>query len=550
MTMQENSISRLDRALAGFLGRRAKLDKQDLSRFEKIVAELSNVQHQGHSCIRLDTRDQEIVRASGLVSDRGGYPLILEQDRLYLHRYWHYETRLAKQILQLANSNLPEPSEEAIFDRYFGSVTEQTDWQREAAKSAVNNAFCIITGGPGTGKTTTVVKILAILQELAGQEQQALHIALAAPTGKAAMRLQQSINQSKLLLPCKDEIQQLIPENVSTIHRLLKVKPGSPYFQHDTDNPLPHDLVVIDEASMIDLALMSKLVDALKPGARLILLGDKDQLASVESGAVLADLTSGLPNNTLELKKNHRFDKHIKILADAVNSQQPELAWQILQGEHNNISLLQEDLISYAATHQENFLKQIKAGADFKTIYRSFNTFQILCATRNGKNSVTEINQQLEQHLAGLNLINLAGIWYNGRPVMITQNDPGMHLYNGDTGICLEDSEQHGKLMVFFQDPDGSVKKFLPSRLPHCETVYAMTIHKSQGSEFEQVLIVLPETMNPVLTKELIYTAITRARKTVNLITDKQVFISTVQQRVIRYSGLKEKLEHTAIRFA
>ena len=128
---------------------------------------------------------------------------------------------------------------------------------------------------------------------------------------------------------------------------------------------------------------------------------------------------------------------------------------------------------------------------------------------------------------------------------MITQNDPGMHLYNGDTGICLEDSEQHGKLMVFFQHPDGSVKKFLPSRLPHCETVYAMTIHKSQGSEFEQVLIVLPETMNPVLTKELIYTAITRARKTVNLVADKQVFISTVQQRVIRYSGLKEKLEHT-----
>ena len=230
MTKQENSINRLDRALAGFLGRRAKLDKQDLSRFEKIVAELSNEQHQGHSCIRLDEHDQKIVQASGLVSSRGGYPLILEQDRLYLHRYWHYETRLAEQVIQLSKINFLKPSEHILFDRYFGPESEQTDWQREAAKSAVNHAFCIITGGPGTGKTTTVVKILAILQELAVQEQQALHIALAAPTGKAAMRLQQSINQSKSQLPSSYETQQLIPENVSTIHRLLKSQTGVALF--------------------------------------------------------------------------------------------------------------------------------------------------------------------------------------------------------------------------------------------------------------------------------------------------------------------------------
>ena len=347
MSMAEQSINRLDRALAHFLGRQTRLGKQDLVRFENIVSELSSGQQHGHSCIWLATLDQNLMQDSGVVSDQGSFPLILEQDRLYLHRYWHYETRLAQQILQLAQTHLTGKADDNLFDRYFGSVSDVTDWQREAANYAVNLAFCIITGGPGTGKTSTVVKILAIHQELAVQEP--LHIALAAPTGKAAMRLQQSINQNKTLLPCTEEIKQLIPENVSTIHRLLRVKPASPYFYHNADNPLPYDLVVIDEASMIDLALMSKLVDALKPGGQLILLGDKDQLASVESGAVLADLTSALPKNTLELKKNYRFNKNIKMLADAVNNQQSEQAWQVLHEQHSNIGLLQEDLITYAS---------------------------------------------------------------------------------------------------------------------------------------------------------------------------------------------------------
>ena len=456
MSLADQSINRLDKALAHFMGRQTKLGKQDLVRFENIVSELSSEQQHGHSCIRLAPDDQNLMHASGVVSDQGAFPLILEQDRLYLHRYWHYETRLAEQILQLAQTHLTGKADNKLFDRYFGSESDVTDWQREAAKHAVNQAFCIITGGPGTGKTSTVVKILAIQQELAVREP--LHIALAAPTGKAAMRLQQSINQNKTLLPCTEEVKQLIPENVSTIHRLLKVKPASPYFYHNADNPLPYDLVVIDEASMIDLALMSKLVDAIKFGGRLILLGDKDQLASVESGAVLSDLTSALQKNTLELKTNFRFNENIKMLADAVNSQQSEQAWQILHEEYGNIGLLQEDLISYAGNRHSHYIKQIKAGADFKAIFQSFNAFQILCATRHGKHSVTEINHLLEQQLAGQNLINPGGVWYSGRPVMITQNDPAMHLYNGDTGICLADTEQRGKLMVFFKRPDGSIK--------------------------------------------------------------------------------------------
>jgi len=472
-------------------------------------------------------------------------PLVVEQDRLYLHRYWFYENRLAMQIkamIQLSGTHgqkiVAHPT--ALFDKYFGMCTGETDWQREAAKMAIKQSFCIITGGPGTGKTTTVVKILALLQELA---EQPLHIALAAPTGKAAMRLQESIGFNKTALPCSETIKSHIPETVTTLHRLLGAKPPSPYFRHDANKSLAYDLVVVDEASMVDLALMSKLIDALKPGSRLILLGDKDQLASVESGAVLADLTIALPKYTLELKKSHRFDDAIKKLAVAVNLQQDDIAWQILHEGNENIDVLEEDLIDYIAAQQAVYLQLIKAGAEFDEIYRAFSRFQVLCANRLGKNSVADITLAVEQKLFGQNLINLAGLWYSGRPVMITQNNPALHLYNGDIGICMPDKEQEGKYKVFFQRADGSVKKYLPARVPHCETVFAMTIHKSQGSEFEEVLIILPEAINPVLTKELLYTAITRAKKTVKLVADGAVFTGTVRQKVKRVTGLVDKFQ-------
>ena len=547
MINEKQTFSRLDMVFARFLSERSSLDSSQKQAFENLVMSLSFQQNQGHSCIHLDNDGKALILASGLAlsvtnsSDvNTTLPLIIEQNRLYLHRSWYYENRLAQQLTkmtELKHCDQLKTTTETLLDKYFG-ITATIDWQRSAAIMAINQNFCIITGGPGTGKTTTVVKILALLQELSDQP---LLIALAAPTGKAAMRLQESIGSNKATLPCTATIKSAIPESVTTLHRLLGAKPASPYFRHNAKLPLVYDLVVVDEASMVDLALMSKLLDALKPGARLILLGDKDQLASVESGTVLADLTLALPQQTLELRKSHRFDGDIKKLATAINNQQDIEAWELFQSDNENIALLETDLIDYITQQQIAYLQLITKEADFSEIYKAFNRFQALCATRLGKNSVSDITLAVEKSLSEKKLIHLSGLWYSGRPIMITQNNAALQLYNGDIGICLRDKEQDNQLRVFFQQADGSIKKYLPARIPHCETVFVMTIHKSQGSEFDEVLIILPETHTPILTKELLYTAITRAKKTIKLVANASVFYSTVRKRVQRVTGLAYK---------
>ena len=553
MIYEKQPFSRLDMVFARFLSERSLLDSSQKQDFENLMMSLSFEQSQGHSCIQINKEERILILASGLAlidpNSRNAtpkLPLVIEQDRLYLHRYWHYESRLALQLSKMTQTKVSNELKtttdlSTLFDRYFGS-SDSIDWQRAAAIMAVNQAFCMITGGPGTGKTTTVVKILALLQELS---EQPLLIALAAPTGKAAMRLQESIGFNKAALPCIAAIKSAIPESVTTLHRLLGAKPPSPYFRHNAKHPLVYDLVVVDEASMVDLALMSKLIDALKPGARLILLGDKDQLASVESGAVLADLIMALPQQTLELQKSHRFDDNIKNLALAINKQQDIEAWQLLQAGNKNIALLETDLIDYITKQQITYLQLITAGAEFGDIYKAFNRFQALCATRLGKNGVSDITLAVEKSLSEIKLIHLSGAWYCGRPIMITENNATLQLYNGDIGICLRDKEQEDQLRVFFQRADGSIRKYLPARIPHCETVFVMTIHKSQGSEFEEVLIILPENTNPILTKELLYTAITRAKKTIKLVANATVFTSTVRQRVQRVTGLVDKFTTT-----
>jgi len=532
-------FSRMDFAFSRFLTQLSQLENEQRKKFASIILQLSYALSHGHSCIEVDDDHDTkfILLASGLVSDCGTQPLVLEQNHLYLQRYWNYECQISNRLTSLISNTLITVNKSALIDQYF-PVSDAVDWQKQAAIQAVKDPFTIITGGPGTGKTTTVVKILALLQELSTQP---LNIALAAPTGKAAMRLQESIGQSKSGLPCSEKIKQAIPEQVVTLHRLLGARPPSPYFKYNKDNPLPFDIVVVDEVSMIDLPLMSKLVSALKHNARLILLGDKDQLASVETGTVLADLTCALPEFTQELKKSYRFSGNIKLFADAVNQQREQDAWDLLGQDYADVCLLQEELIAYIVDKQCEYFQLIADNAEITEIFAAFSEFQVLCANRQGLYSVEDVNFRVTQALREKKLIQGSSEWYIGRPILITQNDAVLHLYNGDIGLCLADSGQDGKLMVFFLLADGTIKKYLPARLPNCETVFAMTIHKSQGSEFNEVLLLLPETINPVLTKELVYTGITRARKIIKLVTNKAVFLETLQRKVERSSGLSAR---------
>ncbi|MDD4914571.1 MAG: exodeoxyribonuclease V subunit alpha [Methylococcales bacterium] len=538
-TNDERQYSRLACGFARFLGERSILAGESKTRFEALILELSAQQSAGHSCLALANDDRALVLASGLASTDRLTPLIVEQNRLYLHRYWQYEQRLARQVSMLCRQHFAIERIDAALDRYFPAEDADDDRQKLAAKSALSQGLTLISGGPGTGKTTTVVRILALLLETAGQ---GLHMALAAPTGKAAMRLQEAIAKNKVNLPCRQDIRERIPEKVATIHRLLGPKPPSPYFRHCAGNPLPYDVLVIDESSMVDLALMSKLLEAVKPGARLILLGDKDQLASVESGAVLADLTQSLPGQTVELQKSYRFQGGIKALAEHVNRQQADLAWQLLENSADGVSLLKTDPVAYIAEQYLEYLQLMADGADFPGIFAAFDRFRVLCANQRGHHSVSDINARVEQALSDRGKINLTAQWYAGRPVMVSANDPALQLYNGDIGVCLADPESDSQLRVFFLRGDGSVKKLLPARLSNCETVFAMTVHKSQGSEYDKVLVMLPTKMNPVLGKELLYTAVTRAKTQVGIVADRAVFMASVGRKVQRHSGLAEKL--------
>lgn len=537
-TLEDRQFSRLDFGFARFMGERCKLNGQEKMRFEELLLQLSAQQAAGHSCISLGSNDEALARASGLCSSDRVAPLIIDRQRLYLHRYWRYETRLAEQLTLIARQSFHKKNDE-LLNRYFPPRDTGIDWQKQAAQHAMTHGLTIISGGPGTGKTTTVVKILALLLETAEQPP---HVALAAPTGKAAMRLRESLAANKDALPCAQVIKDRIPEKVTTIHRLLGPMPPTPYFNHRASNPLPHDLVVTDESSMIDLALMSKLVDALKPGARLILLGDKDQLASVESGAVLADLTQSLPARTVELLKTHRFQGNIQTLAAAVNQQQAELAWQILNKGDHEASLLNSDPIDLTVESYSEYLDLVANGADFHSIITAFDRFRVLCANRSGPNSVSDINSRVTQQLAARNQLKIGGPWYPGRPVIVTANNPDLRIFNGDIGVCLSDEENGGQLRVCFLSGDGGIKKIQPASLTDCETAYAMTIHKSQGSEFEKALIMLPNRINPILGKELLYTAITRAKTQVKIATDQSVFMACVARKIQRQSGLAERI--------
>ena len=544
-------LSDLDMHFASFIGRLAGTCVPELLLAAAIV---SSYTRQGHICLDLsrlegkqllegeDGRNPVVcpelgawlkkLRKSPVVGKPGEYkPLILDdRSGLYLYRYWDYQQELANLIRRRVSDceeNIDETLLKEGLKRLFGTgKTKDPDWQKVAAFTSVVKRFCVISGGPGTGKTTTVAKILVLIIEQASSRK--LRIALAAPTGKAAARLQEAIKCAKGEVNCSERIKEAIPEEASTIHRLLGSISESPYFRHNAQNRLPVDVVVVDEASMVDLALMSKLIQALPPQARMILLGDKDQLASVEAGAVLGDICDtgnvhsfsrrfcesvkkvtgyemrtqlngeaelGIQDCIVQLQKSFRFgsDSGIGAVSRAVNAGDDDLAVTLLRkGKYEDIKwrdLPQSTGLALAIKDMvvREFADYLQAG-DIWEVFQLFDRFRILCALREGPYGVINLNALVEQILTEEGLVAPGKSWYPGRPILITSNDYNLRLFNGDVGIVLPDCAANNDLRVFFPAADGSVRKFHPLRLPEHETVYAMTVHKSQGSEFDRVL--------------------------------------------------------------
>jgi len=539
-------------------------------------------------------------------------PLVLDGERLYLRRYWRDEKLVAHAVRQRALGEVLAGDASASIanirhwlDQLFSHASRGggPDWQKVACAVAVRGKLGIITGGPGTGKTYTVARLLALLFASAGSRRDNLRVALAAPTGKAAARLKQSIDSA--LEELDGKVGEELPLRAlasrmgaaRTLHSLLGARPDTRAFRHHAGNQLEVDVLIVDEASMIHLEMMAALLAALPAHATLILLGDKDQLASVEAGAVLGDLcfdaeaggyhaetlnyvldASGISipaeyagkagpiaQQTVMLRESRRFGGPIGALALAVNRGDAVATVQVLRAPSEGKlawtdPALPGDALQLALTGREgapggysSYLHLLKAGAPadqgeayldwVKTLIGAFERFRILCAVRDGEWGVHGLNEAIEQRLQSAGLLRRNSEWYAGRPVMVTRNDYATGVFNGDIGLTLPDPARPGAMRVYFSDGDA-VRSVLATRLRNVETAFAMTVHKSQGSEFEHTVLALPRESNGTLARELVYTGITRARKYFTMLTpNQQVLLDAIAQRTQRASGLRALLQ-------
>lgn len=535
------------------------------------LARLVDANGQGHVCLPLDdAAASRRLRASPLVGRPGDYaPLIFDPVAgLYFARQWFDETRLAEGLRARAALTDTVAAERLapLLDRLFPANGDRPDRQKLAAALAARQRLLVISGGPGTGKTTTVVRLMALLAQLAATPPA---MALAAPTGKAAARLSESVRGALAGLPLTADLLACLPDRAQTLHRLLGLRPGGARPRYHARHPLPLDVLVIDEASMIDLGLMAQTLDALPPGARLILLGDRDQLSSVDAGAVLGDLCSrvtyrqstldwlaalGFPDAALPaaddgatgladavalLTVSHRFsaDSGIGALSRAVNQGNAAAARALLDdGTYPDLAH-DATLDGEALYHQRDaYWQQVAAGDGPAGLSAAFNGFMVLAAERR---QVEALNQAVEMRLEREGRKPVGQPWYPGRPVMIAANDYALGLFNGDIGFTVV---RDGGLRVAFADADGGWRELSPARLPDHETVYAMTVHKSQGSEFDEVWLALPETLSPLADRALVYTAITRARRRFRVLGDAGLLSAAIAQQSGRHTGLAARL--------
>lgn len=502
-------------------------------------------------------------------------PLILCDERLYLNRMWGNERSVAHFFRE---AQLAEPIDEALIAETLADLfppSDTVDWQKVAAAVALTRRISVISGGPGTGKTTTVAKLLAALVRIAGDTK--CRIRLAAPTGKAAARLTESLGAALRKLPLTDAQKAMLPTDASTLHRLLGAQPGSQRMRYHAGNPLHLDVLVVDEASMIDLPMMARLIDALPRHGRVIFLGDRDQLASVEAGAVLGDICAWVnsgytPERALQLSRltgttvpegegetagalrdslcllrtSYRFgsDSGIGQLARAVNQGDRAGVRDVFARGFTDIELKSlrtsdeyEAMLDEARAGYGRYLQCLRQQADPAEIIQAFGEYQLLCALREGPWGVSGLNQQLELSLVRHRMIapQRHSRWYEGRPVMIARNDSALGLFNGDIGVALDRGQG---LRVWFPMPDGTIKSVQPSRLPEHDTAWAMTVHKSQGSEFDHAALVLPTQPVPIVTRELVYTAITRAKSRLSMYADTALLGQAIVARTERRSGL------------
>jgi exodeoxyribonuclease V alpha subunit len=551
-------------------------------------------------------------------------PLVLDDDgRLYLHRHFDLERRLARRLLQSA-APLPvdaaaDAATAAQLARLFrpdGAPAAEPDWQMLAAALALRGRLTVVSGGPGTGKTTTVVNLLACLLARTPDAR----VVLAAPTGKAAARLAEALRQRAGHLP--PALQARLPTSATTVHRLLGVRPGrggvagagEQAFEHHAGHPLALDLLVLDEASMLDLALATRLLEAVPLHARIVLLGDKDQLAAVESGAVFAELSAdprlsaeatahlaqlcGLPatlirpaaptaatatatataapgvrpgvlaDSVVWFQRNYRFGRDSgigRLAADTLAGQPAAVLATLRGGQAGDGSALQwlddagaQPAAATLAAVTDGYAPYVQAcrsalaagtGADDTTaaaLHAAFNRFRVLCALRDGPRGVAALNDGTSRRLRQA-ITGAAGDartpWFAGRPVMVLRNDPALKLFNGDIGITLPGPDGAWRVVFPAAGDGGGWRALAPARLPAHETAWAMTVHKAQGSEFDAVLLLLPAQRSRVLSRELVYTAITRARQQVQVAAGADVLAAAVQASSQRHAGLLARLQ-------